>query len=218
MSDLMKCHATKSGSIVTPRGRAFFCAIAEKFKKKDAKADDNGAYVVTIVIPPDSDLTLLKNAIKAKAKEKWGDKMPGNLKSPIRLCKEVLNKDGDEKYPPELANHFQITANTYQQQPGVINAKGDPVNKLLPNESVDDLKQRVKDECYSGRWMRISVSPATYDTDGNRGVKLYLQNVQLLDHDDVIGGRSARAEDDFAPVGGVAEAPASAKAADSIFD
>lgn len=218
MLDLLKCHITKSGNIMTPRGRFWFCAVAEKFKAKNAKPDDNGAYVITTVIPPNADLAVLKDAIKNKAKEKWGDKLPGNLKSPIRLCKEVFDKNGDPKYPAELADHYQITANTYQQQPGVVDKDGNPLNKLLAGESTDDVKQRVKDECYSGRWGRITVTPATYDTDGNRGVKLYLQNVQVLDHDEVLGGRSAKAEDDFAPVGGNEAAAGGAKSADSVFD
>lgn len=216
MSDLTKCHETPSGSIVTPRGRMWFCAIAEKFQSKEDKAKGKeGAYVVTTVIPASAELTMLTSAIKKKAEEKWGAKLPGNLRSPIRRCKEVFDKNGDPKYPAELADHFQITANTFQSQPGVVDAKGAPLNKLLPGESTDDVKARMKEECYSGRWARLSVQPATYDTDGNRGVKLYLQNVQVLEHDEVLGGRSSKAEDDFAPV--AAPTTGEKVTADSVF-
>jgi hypothetical protein len=215
MSTLLKTEISpKSGNIITPRGRMWFCAIAERFKDKK-KPDDKGQYVVTLVVPPNADLMLLKQKIKEKAEEKWSGKIPGNLKLPIRSCAEVFDKHGDPKYPAELAGYFQITANTYKQQPNVMDAKGNLISSLSADETEEDFKARMQTECYSGRWARISVSPATYETDGNRGVKLYLQNVQVLDHDEVLGGRAARAEDDFIPV---ATATATGGSADSVFD
>lgn len=207
MSDLMKClFIEKTGNVVTPRGRMYFCAIAEKFLSKDDKAkgktmDKDGKYLVTLVVPPEADLSVLKAKIKEKAEEKWGAKLPGNLKSPIRKCSEVMDAEGQPKYPAEMANYYQISANTFKQQPNIVDDKGRKLNELIGTESQDEMKQRLRDECYSGRWGRISVNPGVYDTDGNRGVKLWLQNVQLFEHDDALGGRSAKAEDDFMPVG-----------------
>ncbi len=221
MTDLNKATVSpKSGNIVLPRGRMWFCAVAEKFTSREDKAKGKeGAFVVTSVYPPTVDLAALVTAIKAKAKEKYGEKLPANLKSPIRRCKEVFDKNGDPKYPAEMAEWYQVTANTYKQQPGVVDAKGNPLSKLLPGESTDDVKARLEAECYSGRWSSKSVSPATYDTDGNRGVKLYLQNVQVLENDEKLGGRNSKAEDDFAPVevAAAAGATASAGSADSVF-
>jgi hypothetical protein len=221
MSDLAKCHfIEKTGNIVLPRGRMHFCAISEKFisksdKSKGKTVDKDGAYVVTMVVPPSADLTVLKAKVKEKAIEKWGTKLPGNMKSPIRKCSEIFDSKGDPKYSEDLGDHYQISANTYTQQPGLMDSKGVVLNKRGEGESIDDVKARVEEECYAGRYARISVSPATYDTDGNRGVKLYLQNIQLLDHGEVLGGRSSRAEDEFQAVGEVAGGD---KAADSIFD
>lgn len=218
MSELMKCLlSAKSGNVITPRGRMYFCALAEKFLSKSDKAkgktvDKDGSYIVTMVVPPEADLSILRNAVKAKAEEKWGAKLPVKLGSPIRKCSEVQDGEGQPKYGPELANHWQITANTYKQQPNIVDDKNHKINDVIGTESIDEMKQRVRDEAYSGRWARISVNPAVYDTDGNRGVKLYLQNVQLFEHDDVLGGRNAKAEDDFTPIG--VEAGASA---DSVF-
>jgi hypothetical protein len=220
MTDLNKATVSeKSGNIVLPRGRFWFCAVAEKFTSKEDKAKGkDGAYVITTCIPPTANLDALVTAVKAKAVEKFGAKLPGNLKSPIRRCKDVFDKNGDPKYPAEMADWYQVTANTFKQQPGVVDAKGNPLSKLLPGESTDDVKARLEEECYSGRWGSISVNPSAYDTDGNRGIKLYLQNVQVLDHGEKLGGRGAKAEDDFVPVEVAgAGATASAGSADSVF-
>jgi len=210
-------HPT-TGNVVTPRGRMYFCALADRFKeknKKDKKPDDDGQYAVTLVISPDADIAALRAEIKACAKEKFGDKLPASLKSPIKKCKEIYDKHGDQRYPDELGEHWQIRANTFRSQPGIVDQKGNPLSKILPGESTDDVKSRLKEECYSGRWARITVSPKAYDNDGSRGVKFYLQNVQLLDHDDHLGGRTARAEDEFLAVGDDEDSDGSS---DSIFD
>lgn len=222
---LLTCHITKSGSIMTPRGRGWFVAIAEKFKKRNAKPDDLGAYIMTLVLPPEANIDLIKEAVKKKAQEKWGDKMPGNLKLPYKKCKDVFTDSGDAKYPPELAECYQLTANTYKQQPGIADARQNSVGGLLQDETPEERQQRIKDECYSGRHYRMTVQPSWFDNE-SRGVKLYLQNIQLLDHGDVIGGRAAKAEEDFTPVEGMPDAAATTAAAatktpataDSIFD
>jgi hypothetical protein len=219
MSDLMKCLVSPtSGNIITPRGRMYFCTIAEKFISKSDKAkgktmEKDGKYSVSLVVPPEVDLTALRTAIKAKAEEKWGAKLPANLKSPIRKCSEVMDDEGHPKFPVEMANFHQIAANTFRQQPNIVDDKGRKLNELIGIETKEEMLQRLRDECYSGRWARISVNPGFFDTDGNRGIKLWLQNVQLFEHDEPIGGgRNARAEDDFAPVGTSADATT-----DSIF-
>ena len=226
ISPLLQCHITPSGSILTPRGRGWFVAIAKKFKKRDAKPDDDGAYIMTLVLPPNADISTIKEAVKKKAQEKWGADMPGNLKLPYKKCKDVFNDKGYKKYPPELDECYQLTANTYKQQPGIADAKGNNIGVLLQGENNDERQQRIEKECYSGRHYRMTVQPSVFNNE-SRGVKLYLQNIQLLDYGDVIGGRTADAEDDFTPVEGmpdaagtaaVAASVAPAASADSLFD
>lgn len=218
MSSLKECVVTAQGNIVSPRGRAFFCAIAKKFRKKKAKKDDDGQYCVTLLVPPDSDLSELEEAIKQCAIDEWGEKLPKNLKSPIREASEVLTEDGEQKYPDEYQDWLQISANTYKTQPGVVDAKNRQINKLQPDESTEELIARMEEECYSGRWMRISVQPSIFNQDGNRGVKLYLQGVQLLDHDDKIGGFGGNPERDFTPVDTGDKKTGKKKSAGSLFD
>lgn len=226
-ADLLKCHVlyekndptVPTGVVVTPRGRAWFLAVDKKFKSKTDKKEGDGAYISTICVPPTADLAPLKAICKEAAIEQFGSKIPGNLKTPMRVCKDVFNKAGDPKYPADMDNWTQITANTYSQQPGIVDRNQVRISKLNPGESTDDLADRLKEECYSGRWLRMSVSAKGYDVDNSKGVKLYLQNVQLLDHDDKVGGKGGgNAETDFGAVagsdGGALPAEASA---DSVF-
>ena len=42
--------------------------------------------------------------------------------------------------------------------------------------------------------------PAAYNTDGNRGIKLYLNNVQKLAEGERLGGGGSNVNDDFTAV------------------
>lgn len=217
MNDFKKCIAKDNGIVVTAKGRAVFCAVAERFvSKRDKENGQAGEYAVTLIFPPDVDMTDLIEACKAKAKEKWPEKLPGNLKWPVRKCKDVFDQNGDKRYDDELDDWYQIRANTYKARPGVVNVQNVSLSNAAEGEGADEVTARLREEVYSGRWMRISVKPSVYDTDGNRGVKLYLNNVQVLDHDERIGSSGiSNPEDDFG-----APAATSAKdggSSDSLF-
>jgi hypothetical protein len=189
--DLNKCRVSKSGNIITPKGRLSFPQL---FVAKKAPGADKEKFGVSLLIPPTADLSLLVQAVKDCAKEKWGDKQPAKLKSPF-LKAEDYDREGYEK-------GWILIRPTSITKPGVVDATGANV--------VDE------SQVYPGRWASLSLRPFAYDTNGNRGVSLGMQNVQLLDHDEPIGGR-ARAEDEFEPVGDVAAASGGAASADSVF-
>ncbi|WP_164084206.1 ssDNA-binding protein, partial [Stenotrophomonas maltophilia] len=50
----------------------------------------------------------------------------------------------------------------------------------------------IQTEAYSGRWGRLMLQPKAYNRDDNKGVKFYVDAVQLLGNDDSIskGGGS----------------------------
>lgn len=52
-----------------------------------------------------------------------------------------------------------------------------------------------KREVYGGRWARLSITVTVYDNK-SKGPAIYLNNVQLLDHDESFGGRPS-AESEF---------------------
>jgi len=227
--DLKKCVVLENGNVVTPKGRMMFAAIAERFLGEEAKKkdpNDKGEFAVTLVFPGDCDVGALRAAAEKVVKEKWGSAIPGNLKNPIRKCADVFDAKGNKRYPAEMDNWVQVRANTYTARPGVV----DPANRGIaqsPTESNEDFVARLAAEAYTGRWARIEVAAKAFDNAGNRGAKFYLNNIQLLDHDEKIGGGRGRAEDAFSAVegtaafadtGGSAFGDAGAgKSADSVF-
>lgn len=187
---------------ILPKGRMNFVALARKFKnKKSTRENDEGQFVVSCIIPPEFDLTKVKKAVQTLGKEKFKDKKgkpidlldDANLKghkSPFLKADDklesVTTNDGDEV---DLDGWTMIRANTYTRRPVVRNSKGEVID-------VDDLEV----EAYSGRWCRLLVKPKDYDQEGNKGVKFYLEGVQLLAHDDKIGGGSGSTGEAFGAV------------------
>lgn len=120
----------------------------------------------------------IKAAIEQAKKDsisKWGGKIPGNLKTPLR--------DGDIDRPDDEAYKgcYFFNANS-RQAPQVVDGKVQPI-----------LDQS---EVYSGCYGRISVTFYGYNSNGNRGIAAGLGNIQKLKDGDPLGGRS-KASDDF---------------------
>jgi hypothetical protein len=72
---------------------------------------------------------------------------------------------------------------TSTQKPGIV-------DKDL-NEILDP------DEVYSGCWGRASINFYAFNTNGNKGVGVGLNNIQKLKDDTRLGAARASAEDDF---------------------
>lgn len=123
----------------------------------------------------------IKAAIEQAKKDsatKWGGKVPGNLKMPLR--------DGDIERPDDEAYKgcYFFNANS-RQAPQVVDSKVQPI-----------LDQS---EVYSGCYGRISVTFYGYNSNGNRGIAAGLGNIQKLKDGEALGGR-AKAADDFSTV------------------
>lgn len=180
-TDEKTCVALQTGNIRSPKGRLSYAYLLKPNpKSKDKNGNVGTKYTTSLLIPPGCDLKLLKDAATECAREKWGEKAKTmNLKSPFL--------DAAEKMGEEWKGYTLLRLST-PTKPGILNAKGDTVTE--------------PQDVYSGRWAFISMRPFWYDTDGNRGVAFGLGNVQVLDHDEPIGGRP-RAESEFTPVEGV---------------
>lgn len=206
---LNKCmYVEKTQTYITCRGIITFGAIYKKWKDKK-KPDDDGQFALTLILPPDSDLTILKDVAAETAKEKFGAKAKG-LKTPFLKAEDKLEAD---RMPADFdpTGWTMLRANTYQKRPNVIGADGSTIAE-------DDLV----DEVYNGRWARMSVRPHAYDHDGNKGVKLYLHNIQLLEDAEKwpSSGGSTKPEDEFSPVVAASRdgKAAKAKSSDSVFE
>lgn len=202
-----KCvYVEKTDTYITCRGIITFGAIAKKWKQKDKK-DDDGQFALTLIFPPDSDLSLIQTAAGDAAKEKFGGKAKG-LKTPFLKAEEKLDTDRmPENFDP--AGWTMVRANTYTQRPGVIFSNGTPVPE-----------DEIMDEVYNGRWARMSVRPKAYDQEANKGVKFYLHNIQLLEEGEKwpsSGGRTAP-EDEFEMVAGASSGGKKTSSSDSMFE
>jgi hypothetical protein len=153
------------------------------FRSRAFREGQDAKYSICLLIPKGDKKTLAKitaamdEAVQEGIRTKWGGKTPKNLHLPLR--------DGDEERAdeaPEYAGMMFLNANS-QTKPGIV-------DKDL-NEILDP------DEVYSGCWGRASINFFPYDSNGNRGVGVGLNNIQKMADGDRLGGTRASAEDDF---------------------
>ena len=127
-------------------------------------------------------------------------KKPFATFSPAKLAAmNVSLKDGDKDFPdnPECAGCWVLNAKTPQDKPpGVLNEK----------------KERVTNptDIYSGMYGRVHIQLYPYDTAGNAGIGVSLQNVMKTKDGDPLGGGRKRPEDVFGAPESPFDVPATA--------
>lgn len=153
------------------------------FNSRSFQAGQDAKYSICLLIPKkDKELVKkLKAAIDEAVQEgiasKWGGKKPASLKLPLR--------DGDEERAaeaPEYEHMYFLNANS-TRKPGIVDKD---LNEILDPEEV-----------YSGCWGRASINFYAFNTNGNRGVGVGLNNIQKIKDDEALGGVRASAETDF---------------------
>ena len=169
-----------STKVITGKVRFSYVNI---FKSRAFKNDQDAKYSVCLLIPKEDKATIkkieaaVKEAVQEGVASKWGGKKPANLKLPLR--------DGDDERAdeaPEYEGMYFLNASS-TQKPGIV-------DKDL-NEILDP------DEVYSGCWGRASINFYAFNTNGNKGVGVGLNNIQKLKDDTRLGAARASAEDDF---------------------
>lgn len=162
--------ATVAKKLVTPVGRVSF----PKVYKPEAFNDGEPKYGVTLIFPKGTDLSELKAAAAAKAREFWGDKLP-QIRSPFRDGAERPGVDGYK--PGDI-----FVAFTNKLKPGVYDVNKDEI----PEDS---------GRFYAGCNGRVSCVAVAYDQKGNRGIKFSLCNVQKVGDGEPFGMSRGDAED-----------------------
>lgn len=166
--------------VITNKVRFSYCNI---FRSRAFQQGAEEKYSLTILIPKSDKEGVAKikkgieDAIAEGVSSKWGGKKPGKLWNPLR--------DGDEERAdeaPEYKGMYFLAAKS-NDKPGIIDRDRNEV--LDPNE------------VYSGCWGRVSINFFPFDSNGNRGVGVGLNNVQKLAEGERLGGSRASAEDDF---------------------
>lgn len=137
-------------------------------------------YSVSIIIPKtDTDtLKAVKEAVdeaKENGKTRWGEKVPTELKTPLR--------DGDIERPDDeaYADSYFLNANS-KNKPGIVDQNVQPILDAT--------------ELYSGCYARVTLNFYPFSASGNKGIAAGLGNVQKLADGEPLGGFT-RAEDDF---------------------
>lgn len=155
------------------------------------KKNDDGTpskYGVCIIIPKEDTETvnLVKEAIDAAKQrgklEKWGGKIPANVRSCLR--DGDIDREDDEAF----AGCYFLNASS-RNKPGV---------KVLEDGIVSDALD--EEDFYSGCYGAVTLDFFPYESSGNKGVGAGLNNViKTRDGDRLSGGRSA--DEDFADLG-----------------
>lgn len=170
-------NVKQSTKVITGKVRFSYVNV---FQPRAVADGQEPKYSVTLLIPKSDKKTLEKihaaiEAAKEQGKERWGGRIPANLRTPLR--------DGDEERPdqPEFRGMYFINA-TSKYKPGIVDKDLNPI--LDPTEF------------YSGCYGRASINFYPYNVSGNKGVSAGLNNLQKLHDGEMLGGRK-RPEDEF---------------------
>lgn len=180
-----------STRVVTGKVRfSYFNALSSRKNEMSGKEEFS-----TQVLVPKSD-TETVNALKAAAKEalvaKFGDKIPKNVRNPLRDGDTETKQDGSP-LGPEYAGHFFFNAKS-TNKPGAVDANG---HDLLGSQDI-----------VSGDYGRVSLNAYAYSQAGNNGVSFGLNNIMLVAKGDTLGGGRVSAAADFGITAGSKPAPA----------
>lgn len=182
--DTSKCEITSKGPPVRIRTAKGLLSYPKLFTPEDGK------WSVSLLFPKSADLSAFNEAVDLAAKDKFG---PDYAKKYPKLKKPFLNTADSpsigadpEAFPTFIRTSTKAEGNN-KTPPGVVNHKMDPVTA-------------ESGEVYAGRWAMLTLSVKGYDTDGNKGVTCYVNNVQLLEHGTPLGGGRVQASSEFEAV------------------
>jgi len=169
---------------------SYFSALQSRKNEMNGKDE----YSTQILIPKTDTATI--SALKAAAKEaltaKFGDKVPKNVRNPLRDGDTETKNDGSP-LGKEYAGHFFCNVKS-TTKPGAIDTHG---NDLIGS-----------DDIVSGDYVRVSLNAYAYSQAGNNGVSFGLNNILLVRKGEPLGGAKPSAAADFGITRG--QAPAAA--------
>lgn len=169
--------------VTSPKFRASFPWLFEPQPPMEGSANSEPKYSVVMLFDATAqkspEFAAMKRLAEAAIKDKWGDKVPSNIRNPFR--------NGSEK--PELEGYGEgviFVSASSKMQPGLVDAK---LSRIMSRDIGPD-------GFYAGCYARATLTAYAYDKAGNKGVAFGLQNVQKLGDGEAFSGRT-RAEDDF---------------------
>lgn len=177
----MSANDKPSNRVITPKA---ILSYPHLFSPQAPPGGGKAKYSACLIFEKGTDLSALKKAVLDAAVTKWGaDKAPGMIRAgQLRL---PFREDWEAKGYPEGAVFLNVRT---EQQPGIVSIYPGPDKKPLP---ITEEK-----EIYPGCYVRASINPFAYDTQGNKGVSFALNNIQKLADGPRLDNRRA-AEDEF---------------------
>lgn len=182
--------AEKRQRLTSPIGVATYVHVDKPQQPAENQKSKEPKYKVVLSVSAEDKvgdaMKQLKLACIAAAEQKFGadarDKIKkGKIKMPWRP-----GSDYDENgFPFDREGSIFMNFSS-KEQPGCVDRKAKPIEPK---------------ELYSGCDVRVTYGVWPYDTDGNRGVTLFLNNVQLVRKGDRLAGKPDAA-DDFDSVAG----------------
>lgn len=185
-----------SETLQTPFGVLSFPHL---FEARAPAPNAEPRFSVTLIFDKQAQATpefkAMKQAAAKVAKEKWGDKMPAGLRSPFRDASE-------KEYDGYEDGSVFISAWT-KNKPGVIDGS---------------LQTCMPADVWAGQLARASIRFFAYDTSGNKGIGVGLNNVQVDTATDMprLDGRKSAASE-FGSLGS-ADATDASDNADDVDD
>jgi len=180
---------TNPQRVVTGKVRLSYCNIWQP------KSINGGEpkYSASILIPKTDTATIekvktaIETAIKDGTSTKWNGKEPPRSTMKLPLRDGDIDRPDDEAY----ANCFFVNANS-KTPPTVKSTERDENGKLKVLTAEND-----SSSVYSGVYARASLSFYPFNTNGNKGVAVGLENIQKLQDGEPLGGKVS-ADVDFA--------------------
>jgi hypothetical protein len=171
---------------------SYFSALAPR--KNELSGKDEFSTQILIPKTDTATITALKAAAKEALTAKFGEKIPKNVRNPLRDGDTETKSDGSP-LGKEYQGHFFCNVKS-TSKPGAIDTHG---NDLIGN-----------DDIVSGDYIRVSLNAYAYSQAGNNGVSFGLNNILLVRKGDPLGGAKPTAAADFGI--GRSAAPAAATA------
>lgn len=161
-----------ASSLITPVGLLCFPNLFEaRSPVQGQEARFNCILLFDEAQQRTTEFKALQDEIMVAAREQFGNKLPGNLRMPIRKAEEKQDYEGFE--PGKV-----FISPWSKQRPGLVDGSNQEIH--------------VKDDVWAGQLARAYIRPFGYDTSGNKGVGLMLEHVQIVKKDmPRIDGRKA---------------------------
>jgi hypothetical protein len=181
------CLLLKTGNIRSPRCRLVWPHVFKPKKDDDGKEK----YQISLIIPKGSDLDLLKK----DASEKFAAMFGKDAKPAASPFKNTADKERLVDYADDFPIFIDASRNLGNGPPEVTTTRKDPNTGKL--EKIGSDRQS---EVYGGRWVYVSLNAYAWSFKSRKGVSIGLNNIQLLEDDDPIGGGRVAASSEFEAV------------------